>query len=111
MDVDDLLVKVHTLKDGKPEWLSWQKVEIEDHRPVLDQNYIDKCNSNNGFTKKRMFRHLARVPVAVINIAKEHGYNMERDGDLMRFLNDHPQYMTVQKRLTPKNNAGRIIVK
>jgi hypothetical protein len=110
-DVDELLVNVHTLKDGKPEWFSWKKVEIEDHRPVLDQNYIDQCNSNNGFTEKRMFRHLARIPVAVINAAKENGYDMNRDGDLMAFLSAHPQYMTVKKRLSQKNGDGRIIVK
>ena len=110
-DVDELLVKVHEVKNNQPVSFAWKKVEIEDHRPVLEQNYIDQCNANNGFTKKRMFRHLARVPVAVIDIAKEHGYDMDRDGDLMKFLADHPQYLTVKQRLTPKNGDGRIIVK
>ena len=110
-DLDELLIKVHQIKDGRPEYFSWKKIEVEDHRPVMDQNYIDKCNANNGFTGKRMFRHLARIPVAVITKAEQMGYDMDRDGDLMRFLRDNPEFLTVKSRLTQRNGDGRIIIK
>lgn len=111
MDVDEFLVDVHTVKDGEVVDFSWKKIEVEDHRPVLEQNFIDKCNENNGFTQKRMFRRLARIPVAVIEKAKQMGYDMEKDGDLHRFLRDNPEFLTVKSKLTQRNADGRIIIK
>ena len=111
MDAEQILIDIHTIRDGEIKDFSWKKIDIEDHRPVLEQNYVDKCNENNGFTQKRMFRRLARIPVAVIEVAKQMGYDMERDGDLFRFLRDNPEFLTVKSRLTARNGDGRIIIK
>ena len=77
--------------------------------PVLEENYVDKMNANNGFSEKRMFRKIASIPVVAALKASQEGYNLDDKKDLYRFLNENPDYMTVDHILSPRN--AQIIVK
>jgi hypothetical protein len=77
--------------------------------PVLEENYVDKMNANNGFSEKRMFRKIARIPIADHLKATQDGYNLDDDKDLYRYLQDHPLCMTVDHILSPRNS--QVIVK
>jgi hypothetical protein len=64
--------------------------------PVLEQNYIEKMNSNNGFSKQRLFRKIASIPDVANLKAYQDGYNLDDPKDLRRFLADNPDYMSVE---------------
>ena len=64
--------------------------------PVLEQNYIEKMNANNGFSRERLFRKIASIPDVANLKAYQDGYNLDDVKDLRRFLADNPEYMTVQ---------------
>ncbi|MGB3988658.1 MAG: hypothetical protein WBK67_03155 [Minisyncoccales bacterium] len=81
----------------------------QDNLPVLEQNYVEKCNANNGFTKKRMFRKIASIPVVAVLQAAKDGYNFDNRKDLNRYLEDHPGFRTVDAVLTGR--SPNIIVK
>jgi hypothetical protein len=77
--------------------------------PVLEENYVRKMNANNGFSKQRMFRKIASIPdVAHLN-AIQAGYNLDDRKDLNRFLQDNPDYMTVERLRT--HRSPNIIMK
>ncbi len=77
--------------------------------PVLEQNYVEKMNSNNGFSEKRMFRKIASIPIVAHIKAFQDGYNLDDNKDLHRFLADNPDYMTVEK--IKHDNTHNIIVR
>ena len=77
--------------------------------PVLEQNYVEKMNSNNGFSKQRLFRKIASIPDVAHMKAYQDGYNLDDPKDLRRFLSDNPDYMTVDKIDTGR--SGKIIIK
>ena len=71
--------------------------------PVLEDNYVRKMNANNGFSKERMFRKIASIPdVAHLN-AFQDGYNLDDEKDLHRFLQDNPDYMSVERLRTGRS--------
>ena len=82
---------------------------VQNNIPVLEENYVLKMNANNGFTEKRMFRKIASIPDVANMKAYQDGYNLDDVKDLYRFLNDNPEYMTVEKILT--NRDPHIIVR
>lgn len=77
--------------------------------PVLEQNYVEKMNLNNGWTKERMFRKIASIPVVAQFEAKQNGYNLDDVNDLRRFLADNPDYLTVNAIDT--GASGKIIIR
>jgi hypothetical protein len=77
--------------------------------PILEENYVHKMNANNGFSEKRMFRKIASIPVVAAMKAAQEGYNLDEKQDLHRFLNENPDYMTVEHILSPRHS--QIIVK
>jgi hypothetical protein len=68
--------------------------------PVLEENYVAKMNANNGFSKERLFRKIASIPDVANMQAYKDGYNLDNTKDLYRFLNDNPDYMTVERLRT-----------
>ena len=82
---------------------------VQNNIPVLEENYVLKMNANNGSTEKRMFRKIASIPDVANMKAYQDGYNLDDVKDLYRFLNDNPEYMTVEKILT--NRDPHIIVR
>ena len=82
---------------------------VQNNIPVLEENYVRKMNANNGFSEKRMFRQIASIPDVANMKAYQDGYNLDDVKDLYRFLNDNPEYMTVEKILT--NRDPHIIVR
>ena len=76
--------------------------------PVLEQNFVEKMNANNGFSKQRLFRKIASVPDVAMLKACQDGYNLDDVKDLKRFLNDNPDYMTVERIDT--GASGKIII-
>ena len=77
--------------------------------PVLEQNYVAKMNTNNGFSKQRLFRKIASIPDVANLKAYQDGYNLDDPKDFRRFLSDNPEYMTVEAINT--GASGHIIVK
>jgi hypothetical protein len=82
---------------------------VQNNIPVLEENYVLKMNANNGFSEKRMFRKIASIPDVANMKAYQDGYNLDDPKELYRFLNDNPEYMTVEKILT--NRDPHIIVR
>ncbi len=76
---------------------------VQNNIPVLEENYVRKMNSNNGFTKERLFRKIASIPEVANLKAAQDGYNLDDVKDLYRFLNDNPEYMTVDKIKTQRS--------
>ena len=77
--------------------------------PVLDENYVEKMNANNGFSGKRLFRRIASIPEVAHLKAYQDGYNLDNPADLRRFLADNPDYMTVKAIDT--GASGKIIIR
>jgi hypothetical protein len=82
---------------------------VQNNIPVLEENYVRKMNANNGFSEKRMFRQIASIPDVANMKAYQDGYNLDDPKELYRFLQDNPEYMTVEKILT--NRDPHIIVR
>lgn len=82
---------------------------VQNNIPVLEENYVRKMNANNGFSEKRMFRKIASIPDVANMKAYQDGYNLDDPKDLYRFLQENPEYMTVEKILT--NRDPHIIVR
>ena len=82
---------------------------MQNNIPVLEDNYVRRMNSNNGWTGKRMFRHIAQIPYLAQLEAIRMGYNLDDEKDLYRFLAQNPDYMTVEKIKT--NRPSNIIVR
>jgi len=82
---------------------------IQNNMPVLEQNYVEKMNANNGFSKQRLFRKIASIPVTEVLKASQEGRNLDDKTDLFEFLNENPDYMSVDYLLSPRN--AQIIVK
>jgi hypothetical protein len=96
MIYDALGVKFHGEDD-----ISIRGSVTQNNIPVLEENYVEKMNANNGFSKKRLFRKIASIPIVAVLKAHQDGYNLDDEKELHRFLNDNPDYMTVDKILHP----------
>lgn len=77
--------------------------------PVLEQNYVEKMNLNNGWTEKRLFRKIASIPNVAHLKAFQDGYDLDDPKDLRRFLQANPDYMTVER--LKSTNTHNIIIK
>jgi hypothetical protein len=76
---------------------------VQNNIPVLEQNYVEKMNANNGFSKQRLFRKIASVPEVANIKAAQDGYNLDDPNDVRRFLADNPEYMSVEKIKTSRS--------
>ena len=90
---------------------------VEDHTPIVQDNWYRQNyeRERKGFTNERTMQHVAQVPASVHHRwAKKVGYyDMDRDqkrAAMMRFLNEHPEYRTVERLKTDTPNSGHIIV-
>lgn len=81
----------------------------QDNIPILDENYVRRMNANNGFSEKRLFRKIGSVPLLAVLEAKQKGYDMDDPKDIKRFLQDNPDYMTVEK--IDSHRPANIIIK
>lgn len=77
--------------------------------PVLEQNYVEKMNANNGFSKERLFRKIASVPIAAHLQAAQEGYDLDNARDLRRFLEANPDYLSVDR--IDSHRSANIIIK
>lgn len=90
-EMDDL-----TVGFAAPDVIQWSHTKVRDNTPVLLANKGDRESPRNGFVEGRHARHVARIPIAVIEVAESWGYDMTQAGDVMRFLAKYPEYLTVQ---------------
>ncbi len=93
---------------------SWKIQRVEDHTPVLTRNWHDKQFGNNGWKPGKNGRQIARIPVQVIDIAENMGYNLKTTEGIYTFLHDYPKYKSVSYIKSPNNGSavsqGRIII-
>lgn len=104
MIVNNMGVMYHGSED-----LSIRGSITQNNLPVLEKNYVEKMNANNGFSEKRMFRKIASVPITAVMKAAQDGYDLDDKNDLFRFLQDNPDYMTVERMKS--GNTHNIMVK
>ena len=71
--------------------------------PVLESNYVEKMNTNNGFSQKRMFRKIASIPIVDVLVAAQKGYNLDDKNDRDRFLQENPQFLTVERMVSARS--------
>lgn len=77
--------------------------------PILDENYVRKMNANNGFSSKRYFRHIGTVPLVAWMVAHQEGRNLDDQTELRKYLEEHPEFMTVNRIDTGRD--GRTIIR
>ena len=82
---------------------------VQNNIPILEQNFVEKMNLNNGWTEKKMFRKIASIPIVAMLKAAQDGYNLDDPKDLHRFLDENPDYMTVDKLVNHHANPLNII--
>jgi len=94
--------------------MSWKINKVEDHKPVIVQNWHDAQHGNNGWKPGRKQRQVARIPAQVIEIAEDWGYDMKSAEGVFKFLFHFPQYKTIRNIKSPGNGSGvsqgRIII-
>ncbi|WP_156920695.1 hypothetical protein [Fundidesulfovibrio putealis] len=79
--------------------------------PLLEENYIERMNSCNGFTKDRHFQKVASIPYVAILRAEQEGYDMNNEKDVLKFLAANPEFTTANYYVTPGSNSHKIIIK
>ncbi len=77
--------------------------------PVLEQNYVEKMNANNGFSKQRLFRKIGSIPIAAQLQAIQDGWDMDDPQQIYKYFGKEPDYLSVKAIDTGK--SGKIIVK
>ena len=82
--------------------------QTQDDVPIVQANFVEKLSRDNGFSKKRLFRKVASIPVVAVTEAERQGYNMSNEADVRAFLKKHPEFMTVKGLKTDKP-AGIIV--
>jgi len=82
----------------------------QDEIPCLEANLFQKLQDPaNGFSAGRTMRKIASIPVVAEQIAKAEGFDLSKRKDLEKFLEEHPEYLTVNKLDT--GASGKIIIK
>jgi hypothetical protein len=103
MIYNNMGVKFHGNDD-----ISLRGTITQNNIPVLEENYVEKMNANNGFTKKRLFRKIASIPVTAVLQAHQLGYNLDDEKDLRKYLNLNKDYMTVE-RMVSSGSPGILV--
>jgi hypothetical protein len=82
---------------------------VQDNIPVLEDNYVQKMNANNGMSEKRLFRKIASIPITAVLQATQQGYNLDDRKDLNRYLESNPDYLSVDR--IDSHRSPNIIIK
>jgi hypothetical protein len=80
----------------------------QDYVPTIEENRWQKMNGNNGWTKGRTMRRVASIPTLAMQIARDEGWDLDDRHELRRFIDSHPEFMTV-KGFKTSNNPNIII--
>ena len=84
--------------------------------PVINANIESKKDPMKGFTKERMFQHLARIPNDVFHAwaLKIGYYQMDKEHrriERFKFLKENPQWLVVERQVTPTPQDTHVIIK
>jgi hypothetical protein len=82
----------------------------QDYVPTITENYWHQVNGGNGWTKDRTMRKVAQVPSLALQIAADEGWNLDDQNELRRWLDAHPEFLTV-KAIHTRGGSANIIVK
>lgn len=82
---------------------------VNDNVPCLTYAKMLRENGGNGFWNKRSGRHIASVPAFALALAERQGINTSDQKQLREWLDQHPQYWTVEHILTPGKDPRNII--
>lgn len=69
----------------------------QDNVPTLTRNRFERLNSNGNWSDKRTMRKIASVPMLALFKAEEQGVNTNDRGELMAWLDKHPEFWTVER--------------
>ncbi len=105
--------KEHVWTDEKG-LIHYQKITYIDD--VATENKELQQNGSNGFTKERTMRHVGQIPAQVYHrwATKIGFYQMDKQQkriEMWRFLNDHPEWRTVDSLVHHTRGEGHLIVK
>jgi len=94
--------------------LHWNKVT--DFSPIINENDDLQKDGTNGFSPDRSFRHVGRIPYEAfhrwaVSINYYEMDKMQRNYAVRKYLNDHPEFRTVQALVTHNANDGNVIVR
>jgi hypothetical protein len=109
MDDNGIVDRSQIIKRGENEWE--HITELHQYQiPVLEENFLNKLkNPSNGFSEGRMLRKVASIPLVGVLEAERLGFDLGNKKDLERFLDFHPEYLSVRKIDT--GSTGKIIIK
>jgi hypothetical protein len=110
MLIEDNMIKTETKINilNQDEMYADIKV-VQNNIPILEQNYVEKMNAGNGFSKERMFRKIASIPVVAHFEASQNGFNLDNEDELRKYLSINPEFLTVSSLDT--GASGKIIIK
>ena len=94
--------------------LVWERVV--NHAPVINANDDRQKDVTNGFSEGRNFRQIGSIPAdAFHRWALETNYyrmdKIQKNFAVRKYLNDHPEFRTVQQLVTHGPNDGNVIIK
>ena len=70
-------------------------VVVADYTPYVKENYFERQQANNGFSKKRTLRKIGSIPIDVLISMGEKGYEILRNNNkLKKFIKEHPEFKT-----------------
>lgn len=96
--------------DAKQDEFEATTLVTQDYVPTINENAWLQLNGNNGWTKGRTMRRVARIPVLAMQIAKDEGWDLDDKHELRRWLDQNPQFLTVKSiRPNPGGHANIII--
>ena len=94
--------------------LVWER--IVDHAPVINENDERQKDGRNGFSPGRQFRQIGSIPAdAFHRWALSAGYyqmdKIQRNFAVRKYLNDHPEFRTVERLVNHGPNDSNVIIK
>ena len=86
--------------------------ETYDFAPVINSNMVEQQSGKNGWTPDRTMRLIARIPAVLYNSPDFRALEPEERQLFLRwFLEQHPEYRTVDKLLHVGANDGHVIIR
>ena len=79
---------------------TFKLVVISDYTPYIKENYLERMQTDKGFSKKKTLRKIGSIPVDVLMAMGERGFEIMKDNNkLKKFLKQNPEFRTSGGRI------------